>query len=300
MKAATPITMSTVARQVSVLALTAAVGLLGLTFGCGDSPTAPPPPPPPQPPPNNAPVISSIRIQGARPNEPPNFADLLESVNVTADVRDDETPVAQLQFIWSSTVGTFNGSGSSVTWQAPAASTTPADVTLRLEVVERYGPLTAPTAFEHRVSSSATLKLHDSLKEVGDISRQFLLDFSDSSIRDVAYIMRNFEPGCYGTAAEAVEVAENRARFRIVSSAVGAAAVTVNFGGVCPFRARPGDACAQVPVVWDSIDLSTGVRGVVRGTDQVAAVYVRSRAEWRLCDSQFNGVVPFQLRGFIR
>ena len=42
------------------------------------------------------------------------------------------------------------------------------------------------------------------------------------------------------------------------------------------------------------------VRGVVRGTDQVAAVYVRSRAEWRLCDSQFNGVVPFQLRGFIR
>ncbi len=221
-------------------------------------------------------------------------------MNVTADVRDDETPVAQLQFIWSSTVGTFNGSGSSVTWQAPAASTTPADVTLRLEVVERYGPLTAPTAFEHRVSSSATLKLHDSLKEVGDISRQFVLDFSDSSIRDVAYIMRNFEPGCYGTAAEAAEVAENRARFRIVSSAVGAAAVTVNFGGVCPFRARPGDACAQVPVVWDSIDLSTGVRGVVRGTDQVAAVYVRSRAEWRLCDSQFNGVVPFQLRGFIR
>jgi hypothetical protein len=300
LKAATPITMSTVARQVSVLALTAAVGLLGLTFGCSDSPTVPPPPPPPQPPPNNAPVISSIRIQGARLNEPSNFADLLESVNVTADVRDDETPVAQLQFIWSSTIGTFSGGGSSVTWQAPAAATTPADVTLRLEVVERYGPPAAPTAFEHRVSSSATLRLHDSLKEVGDMSRQFLLDFSDSSIRDVAYIMRNFEQGCYGTAAEAAEVAENRVRFQIVSSSVGAAAVTVNFGGVCPFRARPGDACAQVPVVWDSIDRSTGVRGTVRGTDQVAAVYVRSRGEWRLCDSQFNGVVPLQMRGFIR
>ncbi len=175
---------------------------------------------------------------------------------MTADVRDDETPVAQLQFIWSSNVGTFSGSGSSVTWQAPAQAATPADVTLRLEVVERYGPVTAPTAFEHRVSSSATLRLHDSFKEVGDMSRQFLLDFSDSSIRDVAYIMRNFEPGCYGTADEAAQVAENRAKFRIVSSVVGPASVTVGFGGVCPFRARPGDACAQVPVVWDSIELS--------------------------------------------
>jgi hypothetical protein len=52
--------------------------------------------------------------------------------------------------------------------------------------------------------------------------------------------------------------------------------------------------------MWDSIELSTGVRGVVRGTNQVAAVYVRNRGEWRLCDSQFNGVVPFQMRGFIR
>jgi hypothetical protein len=291
--------MNTVARFLSILTLAGAVASLGLAAGCGDPPMAPPPPPP-QPPTNNPPVISSIRIQGARLNEPPSFADLLESVNVTADVRDDETPVAQLQFIWTSTVGTFSGSGGSVTWQAPATATTPADVTLRLEVVERYGPVTAPTAFEHRVSSSATLRLHDSLKEVGDMSRQFLLDFSDSSIRDVAYIMRNFEPGCYGTADEAAQVAENRARFRIVSSAVGAAAVTVNFGGVCPFRARSGDACAQVPVVWDSIELSSGVRAVVRGTDQVAAVYVRSRGEWRLCDSQFNGVVPFQMRGFIR
>jgi hypothetical protein len=289
--------MNTVAGYLSILALAVTTGL---TSGCGDSPTAPPPPPNPQPPPNNAPVISSIRIQGTRPNEPPSFADLLESVNVTAEVRDDETPVAQLQFIWSSTVGTFSGNGSAATWQAPAQATTPADVTLRLEVVERYGPLTAPTAFEHRVSSSAPLRLHDSAKEVGNAARQFLLDFSDSSIRDVAYIMRNFEPGCYGTADEAAQVAENRARFQIVSSAVGAAAVAVNFGGVCPFRARSGDACAQVPVMWDSIELSTGVRGVVRGTNQVAASYVRNRGEWRLCDSQFNGVVPFQMRGFIR
>ena len=162
------------------------------------------------------PVIVSIRIQGSRPNEPANFADVGETVGVSAEVRDDETPVSQLQFVWSSSVGTFSGNGPTVTWQAPAATAAPANVALRLEVVERYGPASAPTAFEHRVSSSADVRLHDSTREVGDMARQFLLDFSDSSIRDVDYIMRNFEPGCYGTADERQQVQDNRADFRIV------------------------------------------------------------------------------------
>ena len=112
-------------------------------------------------------------------------------------------------------------------------------------------------------SATATVRVHDSIKEVGDKARQFLLDFSDSSIRDVSYIMRNFEPGCYGTAEEAAQVADNRAGYEIVASSVGAATVTVNFGGVCAFRAKPGDACANVPVMWDSRNLATGVRGIV-------------------------------------
>jgi hypothetical protein len=226
-----------------------------------------------------------------------------ETVSVRAEVRDDETPVAQLQYNWTAPVGTFSGSGAAVTWQAPAQSQTPADVTLRVEVVERYGPVTAPTSLEHRVSSSATVRLHDSIREVGEMARQFLLDFSDSSLRDVAYIMRNFEPGCYGTEDERQQVADNRRDVRIVASSVGAATVSVAFDGLCPFRSRPGDACARVPVMWDSIVLSTGQRGVVRGIDQVAATYVRARGEWRLCDSQFDGspgFVPFYLRGYFR
>ena len=80
------------------------------------------PNPNPQPPANNTPVIVSIRIQGSRPNEPANFADVGETVGVSAEVRDDETPVSQLQFVWSSSVGTFSGNGPTVTWQAPAAT----------------------------------------------------------------------------------------------------------------------------------------------------------------------------------
>lgn len=275
-----------------------ACALATIVAACGSSPMAPGPNP--QPPANNTPVIVSIRIQGSRPNEPANFADVGETVGVSAEVRDDETPVSQLQFVWSSSVGTFSGNGPIVTWQAPAATAAPANVPLRLEVVERYGPASSPTAFEHRVSSSADVRLHDSAREVGDMARQFLLDFSDSSIRDVDYIMRNFEPGCYGTADERQQVQDNRTDYRIIDSAVGSATTTVGFGGVCAFRSRPGDACARVPVMWDSVKLSSGERGVVRGIDQVAAVYVRSRGEWRLCDSQFDGIVPLHMRGFIR
>jgi hypothetical protein len=271
-----------------------------LAFAACGSPIAPPPPPPP-PPVNNPPVINSISIQGRRANEPANFADLSETVSVTADVRDDETPVSQLQFNWSAPVGTFTGSGASVSWQAPAQATIPMSVAVRLEVVERYGPVNAPASLEHRVSATQTLSLHDSTKEVGDMARQFLLDFSDSSVRDVPFIMRNWEPGCYGTADETAQVTQNRVQFRIIASSVGQAAVTVNFGGVCPFRTKPGDACAQVPVFWDSIDVLNGDHGPpAKGTDQVAAMYIRSRQEWRLCDSAFNGVLPLHMRNFIR
>ena len=268
-----------------------------------DSATAPPPPPPPV---NNAPVITSIRVQGSRANEPASFADLSEAVTVTVDVKDDETPVSQLQLIWSSAVGTFSGSGTTVTWQAPAQGTTPADVTLRLEVVERYGPATAPTAFEHRVSGSATLKLHDSAKEVGDMARQFLLDFSDSTIRDVDYIMRNFSrrrcPQPSDVDNEYDDVTRDRAERRRTDFNIGSVPATVNFGGVCPIRFRRGDACVVVPVFWADIYLPTNTPGSTRGSDIIAAAYAPDDARWWLCASDYEpceyggqGVLPLMV-----
>ena len=243
--------MRAFARYLATLTLAGTIALLALTSACGGSPVAPPPPPPP-PPANNAPVITSIKIQGSRANEPPGFADLSESVNATVEVRDDETPVSQLQITWSSTVGTFSGSGAAVTWQAPSQATTPVDVTLALEVIERYGPPTAPAAFEHRVSGSASLRLHDSAKEVGDMARQFLLDFSDSTIRDVDYIMRNFSrkrcPQPSEVDNEYSDVTRDRAERRRTDFTIGSVPATVNFGGVCPIRFRRGDACVVVPV----------------------------------------------------
>ena len=272
--------------------LAACAGALTV-IACGSSPVTPSPPTGGgggvvTPPANNPPAIASIAIQGARAKEPANYADVNEPVTVTAFVSDDETPVANLQFNWSAPVGTFSGTGPIVTWQAPASATTPMDVQITLQVVERYG--STPNTFEHRVSGTASLSLHDAAKEVGEMSRQFLLDFSDSNIRDIASIMRNFQPGCYGTADETAQVTENRRRYRITDSSVGAATTTVNFGGLCPYGPKKGDACTAVPVFWQSNDLDhAGSTERVRGTDWLASVYVPTQKRWWLCDSSFEG-----------
>ena len=232
-------------------------------------------------PPNNPSVIESITAQGRRPKEPANFADLGETIELAAKVQDDETPVEELEFQWSARVGTFEGSGASVTWRAPDEAETPVAVEIILKVIEKYGYPDRPKIYQQDVSSSVTVSLHNSPAELGDMSRQFLLDFSDSSIREIGYIMRNFLPGCYGTAEETAQVTENRRRYRIIESHVDAASTTINFGGLCPFEAKKGDACTAVPVFWRSQDMDrANAEERVAGTDWLASFYVADKQRW--------------------
>jgi len=262
---------------------------------------------------NNPPVIVRVTVQGTRTKEPANFADLGEDIPIAVDVTDAETAATDLKFNWSASAGTFAGTGSKVTWRAPSTATTPTAVTIGLEVVETYS--VAGKAAENRVKSSTTISLHDSAREVAELARQFLLDFSDSSIKDVPYVMRNFEPTCYGTQAETSDVSQNRASFTIVEWKVEQPVTTVNFGGICPFRNLAGDACAQVRAYWKSVaktDLFTpfgepymkaGQSDVQNGVDQVAAMYYAGQQRWRLCDSawQPDGVRTFRelFRGLV-
>jgi hypothetical protein len=273
-----------------------------MAVGCGGSgpgPTPPPPPPPP-PPANNPPIIDAITAQGLRPRQPANFADLGESIAVTARVRDDETAVEQVQFVWTATAGSFSGSGANVTWQAPASvgGGTPSPVTLTLTVTEKYGSPGAALSYEHTVMKSAPVALHDSIREVAEMSRQFLLDFSTTSIKDADYIMRNF--GNAATCPDAIEVQREREDvirnytfFNILNFRVDTPAVTVNFGGVCPFRGKRGDACSVTAVLWDSIDTRINVRGTTSGNDIIAAAYSTSTARWWLCASDYQGSGSF-------
>jgi len=276
--------------------------LIGALVAMAVSCTGPisPTPPPPDPGPittNMPPVIGALRVQGARANQPPSFADLQEEVEVSATVTDQETVVANLGFRWTATVGTFAGTGPTVKWRAPAQAATPTDVRIDLEVVESYMSQGRPA--ENRVTGFTIIALHDSIREVSEMSRQFLLDFSDSTL-SVEHVMRNFQPGCYGTAAEVGDVTRNRADFTIVASDVGPAATTVGFGGSCRFRNRRGDACSRVPVFWLSrakrdlynssgrLVLKKDELATAQGVDQVAAMYYGDQKRWKLCDSQFE------------
>jgi len=267
--------------------LAAAVGLT--LAGCGASPAQPtptpqpqpqppvvtPPPPTPPPAPNTAPVVTGLTAQGTRRREPANLADAGEEIVLTASVTDAETAIDRLTLEWSSPLGTFSGEGPTVRWRAPATVAAPTVATLQVRVVDG----------EHRVERTVAVRVHDHVREVGDMATLFLKDFSDSRIpaRDV---MRNFLPGCYGTKDELEEVEDNRLEFRITSSAIGPARVTVDFDGVCPYQNRDGDACSVSQARWESIDLEDGSHDVAAGADQVAAVYRQDR--WWLCDSKFD------------
>jgi len=201
-------------------------------------------------------------------------------------VEDPETPADQLTYEWTADAGTFNGSGAAVTWRAPADAPTPASVVLTLTVSDRGS---------NRVSATATVSLHNSRKEIGDIAREFLLDFSDST-KPAAFVVRNFSksPRCEPERdKEFSEVDENRTFYHIDASSIGAATVTFQFGGFpCSFVPRAGDACAVVPASWQSTCLVTnslciaGEKPRTSGTDFVTAVYEQS--QWRLCASYYE------------
>jgi hypothetical protein len=243
---------------------------------------------------NAPPTIVSLSARGTRSNEPAQFADLGERLTLQAVVQDAETPTSQLDFQWTSdTGGTFDGSGQAVSWQAPLNATTPASIALTLTVVEKYQAADdrgLPITKENRTAARTVVDLHDSVGEISQLARLFLLEFSDSNIRDASFIVRNFSDLCpAGKAAELSDVIHNRQHFRINRFSVGLAATRVDFKGTCPFRNQPADACAQVPVDWDSTVLDDNSREHVIGTDQVTAVYDTVRRRWGLCASDFNG-----------
>jgi hypothetical protein len=237
---------------------------------------------------NTPPVLSGITVRGAGADEPAQYATLDETVTVTASVSDAETPISQLTFYWSVDVGSVSGSGPVVSWTAPHTAATPTTVTLSLTIIERYqvpDDQGLPVVRENQVKGSTSVRLHDSVKETGDLAVDFLTTFSQQL--DVAYVMRNFTASCPGTAAEWGDVQRDNDGFVMNSYTIGSPTVRLPFTGTCVFHDRipRGDACVVVPVEWHSTNKATGVAGVSKGTDQVTAVLEND--SWRLCASDF-------------
>jgi hypothetical protein len=230
-------------------------------------------------------------VRGTNQRMPPQYASLGDTVNVTATVTDAETPVSQLTYEWTSSVGgTFSGSGASVTWTAPTTAGTPVNAILTLAVIERFG-----TSQTNRVTATSTVDLHNSPKEVADLARQFLEDFSRQLSVDV--VMRNFTNSCPEAAEERAQVAANNAENEVLDYSIGIPTTTVPFTGTCPFRNVRGDACAQVPVSWRSRRRSTGAIGSNSGIDQVTAVF--EGGGWKLCASDYDLRISTGDTGFV-
>ena len=219
-----------------------------------------------------------------------------DTIEASAQVRDDETPVAQLQFQWSATNGTFTGNGASVTWNPDPSAQTPVDVTITLRVVERYGHPGGALNWEHVVSRTATTRLHHSVREVGDMSFRFLTEFSKpQSNKDWQDIMRDFKgsacPDPREVEMEKEDVIRHYTFFTMHEYRIDPDTVTVNFGGTCsyPPPGKRGDACVAVRVYWDSTNLSTGVRRATSGIDHLSAAYSAADGRWWLCSSYLQG-----------
>lgn len=218
-----------------------------------------------------------------------------ETVDVSASVRDAETPVDELVYQWSATAGTFAGTGRTVTWTAPDSASTPATVTITLKLIENYGHPGQAKIYSQETTATQTLALHDSIREVGDMSVRFLTEFSKPQTnRDWRDVMRDFNrercPDPREFDAERVSVENHIANFTMHGYDIGPPNVSVNFGGLC--INVPGDACASVRVRWDSTGPHTGgsaFRRVTTGVDYVGAIYSRSDARWWLCSSRFDG-----------
>ncbi len=234
-----------------------------------------------------APQILSVVAKGSRANEPERFADLDEEISVTVTAQDPDTPAANLKYGWAAPAGTFTGTGASVKWKAPSpgAFTTPGTVTLTVSVSDG----------DSSATGTVVIRVHNSVKEVGDMARQFLVDFSEQKLAP-EQIVRNFSDECSGKSAELSDVRDHQLDYRMERWRVDPPVVSVTFGGFCPFP-EFGDACAEVRVDWlvtciysyrtnGSYACDVGHVYHSTGVDQVNAIYSRDR--WSLCSSRFQ------------
>jgi hypothetical protein len=232
----------------------------------------------------NAPPVVTLAVKGTLAKEPSGYVDLSETATATATVTDAETAADKLTYEWSATSGTVTGTGPSVQWKPASAGA----ATLTLVVIEKYGP---SNLLENRVTTTAKAAVHDGQKESGDVTTLFLKEFSDSTI-PAATVVRNFSDSCAaGKADEVADISDNRARYKILSNVIGAASVSLNFSGTCSYASKPGDACVIQPCEWTSQVLATGASEHVRGTCYLTTVFDAPKDAWKLCWSNFQGVL---------
>jgi hypothetical protein len=250
-------------------ALAAALAGAVATSACGGSPVAPPVVN------NTAPTIESVTIASSR-------AEANREIEVTASVKDAETPIDRLMYAWSAapSSGTFTGSGATAMWRPPAGRTTPDLYTITLTVTESFTSAGRPKL--NTVSSSASVHYNDSPAEVAFLAKDFLENkFGDFTVSP-ADAVSNFSDSCRGKADERRDVELNRENFRILSATYTVDSINIFSGDS---RATVRGRC-----VFEDIPKSgpnAGRQQRVAGICTLENVY--ENFKWFLCSSNFDG-----------
>jgi hypothetical protein len=252
--------------------------LMAATFvGCSTPPTTPTPPPtPPVTPPAvvTAPTIKALSIGATR-------TEVDREVTLTADVEDAEKAPAALTYIWSADVGTFTGTGMSVTWRLPkGAAPTPVNVVIRLTVVEPYQVLENGQLVnrEHRVTrDTEPVRVHDSAGEITRMVRTFLIDYFGNMTVSPDACLVDFSNSCPGKAAERDDIDYIREYYQsILEVRVDSTQVTLNSAGTF--------ADVFAPCLFRAVHKMKGYEAS-SGDCVLTAVYEQQR--WWLCSSSY-------------
>jgi hypothetical protein len=237
---------------------------------------------------------------GVVTNSPPQIRSLTSSdtraevdspITLTATVEDAETPLANLTYAWSAPTGTFSGTGSTVTWVAGQDASTPADVILTLTVTERYN--NGSTQLENKVTSDTTVRLHNSPKELREMSLRFLNDYANSRIPPDQCVAE-FSDSCNGKKDERADVEDVRhdyehigSTLRHTSLSIAPNRLTATVHTFCSFTVKVittqprEESCQTSPCPLGSI-------GTFTGDCRTTNVYEKGR--WWLCDSTATSI----------
>lgn len=206
--------------------------MLVVGAGACSGPTKPtPPPPPPTVGPATPPIIRSITVPVVR-------VETATDVTVSAVVEDAETPLTQLTYLWSANVGAFTGTGPTVTWRHDPGIKEPltagVNVVITLTVIDKYQAVENNVIVEREfrvVGQAAPFRVHDSVTELKELARKFLVDlFGNSQIPPAACLVDFSEVGkcAKGKADEYEDIVFNRSVVEIQKVIIYSQAVQVN------------------------------------------------------------------------
>jgi hypothetical protein len=226
-------------------------------------------------------------------------------VTLVATVKDAETAVDQLKFVWQADAGAIAGEGATVRWRAPTDAATPKDYTVSLTVTETYGtadPTTGARPTNVANGTSPVIRVHNSPKELSDMGLLFINDFTNSALSS-SVCLRNFTDSCDGKAKEKSDIDYNREHYKIVDSSVKLTGVRVAQNAMsadidiaCTFTSIITKCDPTVPTVPECV---VGAKEKVEGDCALTGTYEQKR--WWLCTSNFIGnKVPTMFRKFWR